>query len=125
MKQHVFALERNGFGEYYSDCYHLPVEPIRIKNERWLHPYEAVLELDGKLVELLIEGESSGVKVTAFWPNEETPEGSDDYEDYECLTYWNVDSLEEATEFVEGLIHKYYGKIDEIYSVLEDEGFGY
>ena len=123
MKQRVFSLRVDGAGHYYSECYNLPVEPIY--SEGNLHPYEAVLELDGKLIELLIEGNShSKPKVTAFWPNEDTPEGSDDYEDYECLTYWNVDSSEEAIEFVESLIRKYYGKVDEIISVLEDEGFG-
>lgn len=124
MKQHVFSLRADGAGHYYSECYNLPVEPIY--SEGNLHPYQGILEVDGRLIELLIEGDScSKPKVTAFWPNEDTPKGSDDYEDYECLTYWNVNSVEEASEFVENLIRKYYGKIDEIQSLLQDEGFGY
>lgn len=124
MKQHVFSLNADGAGHYYSECYNLPAEPIY--SEGNLHPYQGILEVDGKLIELLIEGDSySKPKITAFWPTEDTPEGSDDYEDYKCLTYWEVNSAEEASEFVESLIRKYYGKIDEIQSLLQDEGFEY
>lgn len=122
--KHIFSLEAGDSRRYYSEYYHLPVESIGPEGQH-LHPYEGVVKIDNKLVELLIEGETdSSIKITAFWPGENTPEGSDDYEDYECLTYWDVNSVEEAIGFVEGIIRKYDGKIDEITSALEDEGFG-